>query len=231
MRQLEKQRRRLETRGIFKDLATLRHEWEVKRSQPFPFPVSETSFNEDELDELDDDEEDELDDEIDVEHDDKEVEESVMKRALPNLVEVTDDQVMKRSFPISLEYESQPKERSLANSDEQERRKRVPIEVDDQLMKRSVPNGFKNDDQEMRGELSTLVKHDVQHKRRSLSNPFEDNNQDMKRSLPNTDEENYQEKRKRLPNDVEEKKPVRGGHSAFSIDNLLSHALEKNFKH
>jgi hypothetical protein len=231
MRQLEKQRRRLESRGIFKDLATLRHEWEVKRNQPFPFPVSETSFNEDELDELDDDEEDELDDEIDVEHDD-DVEESVMKRALPN----------------ALEYEGQNKERSLSNTDDQERRKRVPIEADDyddgnmkrslpntfengnQLMKRSVPNGFKNDDQEMRGELSTLVKHDIQHKRRSFSNLFEDNNQERKRSLPNTDEENYQEKRKRIPNDVEEKKPVRGGHSAFSIDNLLSHALEKNFK-
>ena len=221
----------METRGIFKDLATLRHEWEVKRSQPFPFPVSETSFNEDELDELDDDEEDELDDEIDVEHDDEDVGENVMKRLLPN----------------ALEYEGQPKERSLSNTEHQERRNRVPIEVDDhddgdmmrslpntlengnQLMKRSLPNGFKNDDQEMRGELSTLFKHDGQHKRRSLSNPFEDNNQERKRSVPNTVEENDPEKRKRVPKDVEEKKPVRGGHSAFSIDNLLSHALEKNF--
>ncbi len=39
--------------------------------------------------------------------------------------------------------------------------------------------------------------------------------------------ENDREKRKRIPNDVEEKKPVRGGHWAFSIDNLLSHALDK----
>ncbi len=218
----------METRGIFKDLATLRHEWEVKRSQPFPFPVSETSFNEDELDELDDDEEDDLDDEIDVEHDD-DVEERVRRRSLPNLVEVNDD-------------------RHKEENDDQERRKRVPIDADDyddggmkrslpntfendvQQKGRSVPNGFKNDEQEMMGELSNLVKHDFQQKRRSLSNPFEDFNQERKRSLPNAVEDNDQEKKKRLPNDVEEKKPVRGGHSSFSIDNLLSHALEKNFK-
>jgi hypothetical protein len=53
----------------------------------------------------------------------------------------------------------------------------------------------------------------------------------MKRSVTTAVEENDPEKRKRVPKDEEEKKPVRGGHSAFSIDNLLSHALEKNFKH
>jgi hypothetical protein len=69
MRQLEKQRRRLESRGIFKDLATLRLQWEEKRRNLLENPgtslkpISENSFNEDDSDDEDDD------DEIDVEND------------------------------------------------------------------------------------------------------------------------------------------------------------------
>jgi len=63
-----------------------------------------------------------------------------------------------------------------------------------------------------------------------LSNACEYEGKDMKRSVTTAVEDNDPEKRKRVPNDEEEKKPIRGGHWAFSIDNLLSHTLEKNFK-
>ena len=71
LRQLEKQRRRLESRGIIKDLATLRLQWEEKRRNMLANPdgttglkpISENSFNEDDSDE------DDEDDEIDVEND------------------------------------------------------------------------------------------------------------------------------------------------------------------
>ena len=79
MRQLEKQRRRLESRGIFKDLATLRVQWEEKRKALLENPadsgrnpVSENSFNDiDDLEDEDDDDLDDEDDEIDVENDEE----------------------------------------------------------------------------------------------------------------------------------------------------------------
>ena len=76
LRQLEKQRRRLESRGIVKDLATLRAEWQQKRinltlggASNGEGPSSERSVDEEDLDEDDDDDDD---DEIDVENDDRE---------------------------------------------------------------------------------------------------------------------------------------------------------------
>jgi hypothetical protein len=69
VRQLEKQRRRLEHRGIVKDLATLRREWEERRKGSGDAPaghhvsaepgasVSELSFNGDDDDDDDDDDE------------------------------------------------------------------------------------------------------------------------------------------------------------------------------
>ena len=142
MRQLEKQRRRLESRGIYKDLATLRNEWEEKRR--LPFPVSETSFNEE--DDLDDDDDDDDDDEIDVENDEQDV---------------------------------------------------------------GGSNGHVFGDGEQVNGGSV---------------------EDFGQNNGSFDTKDDQVKRRSVPNVVEEKKPLRGGHSAFSIDNLLSHALEKNFK-
>jgi hypothetical protein len=70
LRQLEKQRRRLENRGIFKDLATLRLEWQQKRAASMAagasgaMAISEHGLDDEDLD-------DDEDDEIDVENDDQ----------------------------------------------------------------------------------------------------------------------------------------------------------------